>query len=78
MNRLRYARIACIASMVWSALFICIELAIGAGIYAVAQAILLMASAALLRLHTRLIARHEVELPLPKTSTDNRVNSDNY
>jgi hypothetical protein len=77
-NRLNHGRIACIVSMVWSALFICIELTIGAGAYAVAQAVLLVTGAGLLRLHARLIARQKSRLPPPANSNHSHANTGDY
>ena len=78
MNRRRHARIAGMASMAWSALFICIELTVGANAYAVVQTVLLMASAALLRLHARLIVRQQSRLPPPATSNHSHINTAGY
>lgn len=68
MSRLRRARIACIVSIVWSAIFIVIEVATKAYIYALVQFGLLVAGVALLVIHTRLIAKSQTSLPPPASS----------
>lgn len=68
MSRLRRARIACIVSIVWSAIFIVIEVAARAYIYALVQFGLLVAGVALLFIHTRLIAKAQTSLPPPASS----------
>lgn len=71
MSRLRRARIACMASITWSAIFIVIEIAVGAYIYALIQAGLLFAGAALLVFHARLIRKTQATLPPPASASAN-------
>jgi hypothetical protein len=59
------ARWLCIASVLWSAILIPIELAVDAPGYALAQGGLLLAGAALLRYQTRVIAASQASLPPP-------------
>lgn len=70
MNRLRHARIACMASMAWSAIFIVIEVAVGAYAYALMQAALFVAGTVLLCFYTRLIAKANTVLPAPASAND--------
>lgn len=68
MSRLHRARTACIASIIWSAIFIVIEIAVRAYAYALVQFGLLAAGIALLVIHTRLIAKTQTSLPPPASS----------
>lgn len=68
MSRLRHARTACIASIVWSGIFIVIEVAVRAYAYALVQFGLLVAGVTLLLIHTRLIAKSQKSLPPPASS----------
>ena len=70
MNRLRHARIACMASMAWSAIFIVIEITAKAYAYAFMQAALFIAGAALCAFYTRLIAKARTTLPAPAAASD--------
>jgi hypothetical protein len=65
MNALRRARAACRASVLCSAIFVTIEIAIGAHAYALVQSALLVAGIALHVVLSRSIANVRTSLPPP-------------
>lgn len=56
--------------MAWSAIFIVIEVVVGAYAYAVLQAALLVTGTVLLCFYTRLIAKANTVLPAPANAND--------
>lgn len=65
MTQFRRARLLCIASILCSAIFIAIEIGMGAYAHAAAQACLLMTGIALLALLKRAATRMRASLPPP-------------
>lgn len=70
MSRVRHARIAGMASIAWSAIFIVIEITAKAYAYAFMQAALFIAGAALCVFYTRVIAKARTTLPAPAAAND--------